>query len=462
MKFPINTVATSAFMLMTASCTVEKSPPMVAWIQPASPIMLEDGQTVDLKFKIEDQSPTRGRTTTGSWRVEVGPPGGGTWWTRSGMLTETPGSSSVIDTIALSWEAVAPSSWSGAPSELLISAIATDGEGQSGADFASATWQEIPLTSSGLWWPVASDGGGLGHALTPSPSAVSTYPGTEPASHLVFLDGMDLLVTGGEEALTGWPLTEDVPTTSASWTANVPAMAAEGGLRSLRRASPIYASTAWAESVWNDRCLWHDAQGTLQRSWLLDAGESMLDAGTIGGEMVALARTDGGEFRLIRFNIDTGVRLGSITWTPTATGSLGPNAKGWLADWNGLPSALESDGTIRTWDIQGGATPISTSDLPGEGSITAAGRMDDGTTWVSRESTLFQGTDGTQIGQWENPANWATRDRAQNRIWVLSDEGEQAKWFALDQANFNPLGSPIQAGPDACGGSIGHNRPGPP
>ncbi len=58
----------------------------------------------------------------------------------------------------------------------------------------------------------------------------------------------------------------------------------------------------------------------------------------------------------------TVARLESVTWTPQASGSIGPGGP-CLAppDSKALPAAaLEADGTLRLWNPNGGATPLST------------------------------------------------------------------------------------------------------
>jgi len=442
------------------SCSVDKPPPEVHWVYPSTPLSVEQGEAIQLQFTVADPPPTKGTTQTGSWRITVGPSTGATWWTQSGTLSAAPKEGVVIDTITATWQPGEPPSNSMGTTEVLITAVATDGEGQSGADFATASLSSIGLQSEGLWWTGPPDGSTLAHATGPSPTSVTLHSSGSSATHIVHLDGQDLIATGSD-VIQGWKLNGDQPQTEPEWTIQLPLSATASGLRHLRRAPHLHTQAAWLQSGWSDRCVWHDAQGALQRSWVLETQESLLDAGTIGERMFVLARTDAGEFRLIQWNIDTGARIDAVTWTPTATGSLGPEGRGWLLEWNGLPAGLESDGTLRVWNPNGGATPISTAMVPGSGEVQHAGRWGDGRLWVAREVTHFLTGNGFLEGTWPAPIQGLTEDRASNRIWVLSDFDGQPHWNVLDIGSFSAFGESIPAGNAARNGCVAHNRPGP-
>lgn len=442
------------------SCNVDKPPPEVHWISPSSALPVEQGDAVLLQFTVEDPPPIKGATQTGTWRVSVGPTSGVTWWTQSGSLSDTPEEGSVLDTITATWQVGESPLTSTGSIDLLFTAVATDGEGQAGADFATGSWSPVPLESQGLWWTGPPDGSTLGHAASPHPSAVTLHGPTPSATHIVHLDGKELIVTGSD-VLQGWNLNGTTPHSEPQWTAAVPPSASAGGLHHLRRAPHSHTQEAWLQSGWVDRCMWHDAQGTLQRSWVLETQESLLDAGVIGEHMFILVRTDAGEFRLIQWNIDTGARLNAVTWTPTATGSLGPEGTGWLIEWDGLPAGLESDGTLRIWNPNGGATPITTLEMPGSGEVEHAGRWGDSRIWIARESTHFINGNGLQEGLWPTPILALSEDRALNTIWILSNADAQAHWSALDISSFSAVGESIPAGSAVRNGSVAHNRTGP-
>ena len=449
------------FSILTLwGCSVDKPPPEVHWISPSTALPVEQGDAVLLQFTVEDPPPSKGTTQTGSWRVTVGPTSGVTWWTQSGSLSATPDEETVLDTITTTWQVGGSPLATAGTIDLLFTAVATDGEGQSGADFATGSWSPTTLESQGLWWTQGNGGSMLGHATGPHPSAVTLHGPVPTAAHLVHLDGQDRIATGSD-VLQGWSLDGTTPSSEPAWTTPVPLSASAGGLRHLRRAPHSHTPQAWLQSGWSDRCMWHDAQGVLQRSWVLENQESLLDAGVIGEHMFILARTDAGEFRLIRWNIDTGARIDAVTWTPTAMGSMGPEGRGWLLAWNDLPAGLESDGTLRVWNPNGGATPISTVKIPGSGDVSNAGRWKDQSLWVSRETTHFLSGAGSTEGSWPTPILNLSEDRALNRVWILYNLDDQAHWSVLDITSFSALGESIPAGDGARNGSVAHNRQGP-
>ncbi len=446
---------------MLGACQTEKSPPLVSWIQPSSPPVVAEGQALLLRFRVEDPAPIKGSTDVGDWRVNIGPSSGGTWWTSSGALSSAPGPENGVDTIEINWTVGSSPGGGTEAVELLFSAVGTDGEGQVGADFISGMWAPVALESSGLWWPGGNPGSAFSLAAGPNASQVLEHPGASIGSHLVHLDGADVLVTGSDD-LQGWSLAEGVPSGSPIWTIPAPLSAGEGGLRHLRRAPDGWTSSAWFQSGWADRCTWRDASGQIQRSWVLASDERLLDAGVVGNHMFLLARTDAGEFRLIRMNVDTGSRIESVTWTPEASGSTGPDARGWLVEWNGWSAALEADGTLRIWNPQGGATPLTTSQIEGTGEVVEVGKWKANQYWVSRTQTRFLEADGSVSGIWPAPVRFATEDRTSQAVWILWDNGSESQWVLLESNGFSALGEALQAGPIAGSGSVAHNRPGYP
>lgn len=462
MRPSLKTLGLLTFTVGIASgCAVKKAPPEVEFLSPSSTIAVAEGQAVNLAFAVRDPAPAQGSTESGQWRIEIGPGGGATWWTASGNLSAAPTAEAISDTIQVTWQVGPLASGSTGPIQLVLSAIATDGEGQVGADFKAATQHGVALSSSGLWWAGHPAEDGFGYFNGPNGASSFSDVGPSGPHWVVHLDGQAILVTGSS-ALQGWPLQDGIPAAVAAWTANMPPSATVGGVRHLRRASYAHSASAWAEVSWTDRCTWHSAQGDMQRSWVLDTGETLLDAGVVGNDMVILATTDAGEFRLIRFNIETGARNEAVTWTPEASGSTGPTPLGWLLEVNGLPAALEADGTARIWDANGGATPMTTMALPGSGPVQGAGRLENGQCWTSRNTGIFMGYNAQSIGTWDTPILDVTEDRANGLWWVLSEDGDVRTWRALQTTDFTPIGSSVAAGPATRNGTVAHNRPGPP
>ena len=214
---------------------------------------------------------------------------------------------------------------------------------------------------------------------------------------------------------------------------------------------------------WPDRVQWVDGDGQIQKSWILEAEETLIDAGVIDGRMILLARTATNELRLIRCNLDNGARIASITWTPEAPGSTGPDGNAWLLNVEGEAAGLEHDGTWRRWFIEpNGNTGLSTGQSPGSGEVVSAGILDDGTSWVARDQTRLLQEPVLNLGA---PAHRIEEDRAAGLYWLLhTDAGEALlTWNAVDAftgmsipiATPNPPSSPVPA-------SVAHNRPGPP
>jgi len=457
MFHPRVTACSAAVLALLTGCATEKAPPEITWLSPTSNITVAGGDAVALKFRVLDPAPERGSSDVGTWRINVGTDNGAIWWTQSGVLSAAPSSSGVEDTVQLTWHV--PDNLPGAgPLPLLLTAKATDGFGQVAADFTTATWNGTPLTSSGLWWSGGSSNSGFGY--TDASAAPLDFPGPLSAQHMTALDGEGLIITG-LNTLRGWPITEGTPAAEPAWE-HIPTLAQEGEIRYVRRAPFAHTSAAWAEVGWPDRCTWHNAAGQVQRSWLLESDELLIDAGVIGEEMVALARTNAQELRLIRFNLSTGARLESLTWTPEAEGSTGPNGAAWLLNIGGHPTGLESDGTTRIWNGTGGATPLSSDQIPGEGTVQRAGRTEDGTNWAQRNGAMLFSTALAEIGAWEGGLRNTALDRANGILWILTTNAEGQAWQGLDRSSLEALTPLITTSNAAFSGSVMHNQPGNP
>lgn len=450
--------------LMIGGCRSEKSPPKVEWLTPVEGAIITAGDAVPLRFLAEDPAPERGSTGPALWRIEIGPTTGGVWWTTAGELPEAPLDNPILDTVMATWQVPEGTPFSPSAAALLFKAIVTDGEGQQGADFLEGQWQVEPLESMGLWWAGASAGEGFSHVPSPTSSDPMVHPRDVDAQEwLVHLDGAELLVTGGA-LLRGWPLSgmDQEPAMQPAWTVEAPPSAAPQGILYLRTAPFEHTQSSWVESGWSDRCTWHDAQGSLRRTWLLESDETLMDAGIFGHDMVLLARTDAAEFRLIRYNIDSGARLGAVTWTPEAPGSQGPEGMGWLLALDGHPAALESDGTARVWNPEGGASPITSFGMPGSGAVSSAGRIGDGRIWLTRSDARILDASGTTLGWWDEPILHGAGDRTSDLLWILSGPTGSPRWQAASGPELTPTGGVFPAGPGARSGAVAHNRAGPP
>jgi len=442
--------------LFCLGCSTEKAPPLVHWISPQSAVTVDEGDALGLKFSITDPAPSRGETEAASWRVTIGTESGTTWWTTSGTLSAAPEAAVVTDTIETTWQVPTSLAGSSGPIDLQLSAVCTDGEGQTGADFAALTLNSMPLTSSGLWWDNGTNS--LGFVNPQANTNANFYPGPNSPHEMVYLDGEDLLVCGTTEA-QGWLLTNGVPATEPVWSIT-PSVTTTGQIRHVRRAPFQYTSSSWAEIGWSDRCTWLNASGLTMKSWLLNSDEQLIDGGAIDGDMVLLARTTANDLRMIRFNLDNSARLESVTWTPQASGSIGPGGDAWLLQQQEHPVALEANGTLRLWNSNGGATPLSTSNLPGEGNIIRAGRMENGQCWAQRNESLFYSDNLSLISGWNGGVFHVTADRATGQFWVLTGSDEEKSWQTFTPS-FEAIGPPILAGSASTSGSVSHNRPGP-
>ena len=200
--------------LFCLGCSTEKAPPLVHWISPQSAATVDEGDALGLKFSITDPAPSRGETEAASWRVTIGTESGTTWWTTSGILSAAPEAAVVTATIETTWQVPTSLAGSSGPIDLQLSAVCTDGEGQTGADFAALTLNSMPLTSSGLWWDNGTNS--LGFVNPQANTNANFYPGPNSPHEMVYLDGEDLLVCGTTEA-QGWLLTNGVPATEPVW-----------------------------------------------------------------------------------------------------------------------------------------------------------------------------------------------------------------------------------------------------
>lgn len=451
--------------LFAAGCRTEKSPPSVEWLSPTSSPQWAPDVNVPLRFMLTDPAPERGTTAPASWRVEVGPTGGGLWWTASGDASAAPstGGPAHIDTIDLQWTVPFPPASATGPIDLLLTAIITDGEGGRGADFTSASVAVPPLESAGLWHidPDAA----LPIRFFPTAPLATNQALPSPCSavrDLVHLDGRDRIVLGcatSLEALSTHPSDDPLPV----WSLAAPLSAQTGELRFLRRTPSEWTTSAWAMVGWPDRVQWVNADGHIQKTWGLASEETLIDAGVIDGRMILLARTATNELRLIRCNLDNGARIASITWTPEAPGSTGPDGNAWLLNVEGEAAGLEHDGTWRRWFIEpNGNTGLSTGQSPGSGEVVSAGILENGTSWVARDQTRLLQEPVLNLGA---PAHRIEEDRAAGLYWLLhTDAGEALlTWNAVDAftgmsipiATPTPPSSPVPA-------SVAHNRPGPP
>lgn len=421
---------------------------------------------VPLKFVITDPAPNRGKSEPASWQVNIESDNGTMWWSTSGHLPEgvEAGSPPLVDTITLQWNTPSAVNLSPGTTALTLTALATDGEGARGADFTQASMEGVALTSSGLWFLETSKFSTL-HHLPNGSEDVFSYPlAFNVGSNLVHLDGQNLLLTGGTD-LSAWAVSDGVPSASPSWTIAPPLVPQTGTIRFVRRAPIATTGPALAHVGWADRVQALNASGLVIQSWLLQGEESLIDATVMEDQMVCLVRTAALELRLIRFQMDSGARLGSITWTPQAQGSLGVTGLAWLVAIQGDPAALETDGTYRRWYQEpNGDTGIQSGTLSGSGEITAAGRLESGAFWFSRAQAHLVGQDLSAIATLDCPIAAVAEDRATARVWVLKDTGIGAPptWQSLNAINWNTT---QVVDPEFLGqwglGTIAHNRPGP-
>ncbi len=445
-------------VLLYTGCATEKAPPTVLWLSPQSTANIQTGDALGLKFSISDPAPERGTTEAATWRVTISTESGSTWWTTSGTLPAAPVTSPITDTIETTWQVPAPPAGSSGSTVLQLTATCTDGEGQTGADFGDVNLTSTPLSSSGLWWADGTGEHGFGFVNPQINTTAEFHSGPNMTHQLVYLDGQDLIVSAATEA-QGWPLINGVPATEPAWSMT-PSATTTGPVLYVRRAPFDFTGSAWAEIGWSDRCTWLDANGLTMKTWLLNDDEQLIDAGVAGDQMVVLVRTNAQDLRMIRFNLDNVARLESVTWTPQATGSLGPDGQAWLLQKQGLPAALETDGTMRLWNPIGGATPLSTLDLPGSGTVLRAGRMEDGKAWAERDEGCFYSHDLSLLSAWNGSIYHVTTDRSTGTLWLLSGNGEDKSWHTVSPS-FVTTGITIPTGIGTTTGSVAHNRPGP-
>jgi hypothetical protein len=112
------------------------------------------------------------------------------------------------------------------------------------------------------------------------------------------------------------------------------------------------------------------------------------------------------------------------------------------------------------WNSDGGATPLSTSNLPGEGNIIRAGRMENGQCWAQRNESLFYSDNLSLLSGWNGGVFHVTADRATGQFWVLTGSDEEKYWQTFTPT-FEAIGPPILAGAASTSGSVSHNRTGP-
>mgnify|MGYP007032649390 CR=1 FL=1 len=429
----------------------------MGWIQPSGVSNWGISEDVPLRVAISDPAPSSGNTGGTTWQIDIGPVSGGIWWSTSGNLTA---SSEGIrrDTVRTTWSTPADFQGTENPVQLRLTAKATDGEGQTAVDFAEAWLTRTALTSDALWSldvgpPAQCTGLGL---PTPGPWPLN---GADLA-HLLFLDGQGLLLLGGEE-LQAVPV-GDGPPAPVLWTRTSPSGLIGDHVRVLRRTAPT-GGPAHALVGWGDRVERLGPDGTPVSTWLLQEGEVLIDAARMESDLIALVRTAQGEWRMVRYNADSGARIGAITWTPEAAGSAGPQGIGWLMHLDGAPAALETDGRARRWFTEpDGSTGLTTLTLEGEGTVSQAGLLEDGRSWISRQQSRIY--DGSAEGDLfhSGQVQAMTTDRANGLIWMLTEDGGGMAWIAVDGQTLMPLSLPTQNVPTTTlQGCVAHNRPGP-
>ena len=126
-----------------------------------------------------------------------------------------------------------------------------------------------------------------------------------PIRDMVHLDGRDRIVLGcatSLEALSTHPADGSLPI----WSLAAPLSAQTGGLQFLRRTPAEWTTSAWAMVGWPDRVQWVDADGHIQKTWVLASEETLIDAGVIDGDIRGSTATNA--LRLIRCNLDNGAR----------------------------------------------------------------------------------------------------------------------------------------------------------
>ena len=441
-----------------AGCGVEKAPPTVAWLTPTDGVSWAVSQNVPLRFTLTDPAPETGAPGPTTWRVDIGPESGGVWWSTSGTLSAPEDGLSRTDTLHTSWST--PADFAGGSAVTLrLTAIAEDAQGQRAAAFREAQLFRPPLTAERFWSLQADN---PAHLTAWEGGNATDWPWTgSNGNHLLHLDGQDLLLIGGTElearnagnGTLGAPL----------WSRSSPAALLGDHVRLLRR-NPAEEGAAQALVGWGDRIERLRADGLATLTWLLLDGETLLDAARIGESMIALVRTAQSEWRLVRFNADNGARMDAVTWTPEASGSQGPEGRGWLIALGGDPAALESDGRARRWFSEAnGSTGLTTEVLAGEGSIQHAGLLEDGRCWISRNTTRLHDGEVQGAPLYPTPLLHISENRAEGTWALLTQdaEGVPDAWQILDAGSLAPLFT-LAAEPGTRSGTHAHNRPGPP
>lgn len=419
---------------------------------------------VPLKFVVTDPPPSRGQSEPTEWRVNI-ESNGSVWWSTGGTLSSRPtaGGPFLVDTVSLQWQTPAASNLPPGTSELRLTALATDGEGATGADFVEANVESVPLSSGGLWWVDPLSPTAFYHLPNGASNPVSFERPLLGAAHIVHLDGQSILLLG-ETNLSAWAIPNGLPSAEPSWTISAPLVQQTGPIRFIRRAPLDTPGEALAYVGWPDRVQSLNADGLVFSTWLLDIEETLLDAAVLDGQLVCLVRTTASELRLVRFEHTNGARLGSITWTPEASGTMGVNGMAWLLSIDGDPVALESDGTFRRWYQEAdGKTGLQSGALAGDGEITAAGRLESGVSWFSRSGTYRMETEWNQELVHPAPILVVAEDRANSLLWVLEDpEGTEPQWQRLNAQNWTEVPSTLllQTGAHSAA-TLSHNRTGP-
>lgn len=444
-----------------AGCQVEKAPPSVQWLRPTSHPEWASGMEVPLRFAMQDAPPESGPTGPAEWRVEIGPENGGVWWSTSGE-SENP-----IDTVNLSWTVPHLPTGTTGSLPLRLTAVITDSEGQSSADFTSAQFSLPPLASTGI--AVATDDSPATFRIFPPDGTGQGIDVSTDLADIRFLchaDGTSTWLAGGPDEVEAWSQPSATSPAQLLWTREAPFGPQNGGLRFLRRARPEASGPALIAIGWSDRIEWSTSSGSIQQSWLLDSDETLLDGAVIDDRMTLLVRTQAGDLRMVRFNLETSARIDAVTWTPEAAGSIGPDGAAWLIEVDASPTAVEADGSGRQWfTALDGASGLSTQSLPGSGTVHAAGRFETGTSWISRSGWhwLPPGTDPALANASE--ADLIAIDRALSMMWVrFNPNNGGAMWTACSAAEGSVLTSvaPLSMPGNALALAIGHNRTGPP
>ena len=458
-------------LLSIAGCQTIKDPPTVKWLQPSGSPLWAPDSNVPLRFTYIDPAPEQGRQELATWRVDIGPENGAgssasiIWWSATG---ETPSNlpvegQDVIDTVDLTW--TVPGFDGGLPSSaaLQLTVSIWDSQGARAANFATAEIQHPPLESTGIAYVAANEPGTVYWMPHFQPDAASvTSTSSETVRSLMHFDGKECILVGYANHVESWAVPPASPGPLV-WTRTAPFGPQTGGLRFLRRPGEGQSTSALIAIGWADRVEWINSNGHVQQSWLLLEEETLIDAAVINGHMLLLARTNAGELRMIQCNLDQSARMNSITWTPEAPGSLGPNGQAWLIQLEGDPTTIEADGMARRWYTESnGQSGLNTQPILGNGPVSGAGIFEIGGSWVSREQWHWIPSNGAAFTAQPFAAGPLAEDRAQSAMWV-NLASPVSEWSAVSTSGgalIPSLSIPLNAsGAAIC---IAHNRIGPP